>query len=56
VPFSDAIALNNHPVNDQSYRYVCVQGSFTNEHFQYIDKPRGKWTHKKPEEILKAKV
>lgn len=24
---------------------VCVQGFFTNEHFQYLDKPRGKWTH-----------
>jgi len=56
VPFSDAIAQSNQPVNDKSYRHVCVQGSFTNEHFQYIDKPRGKWTHKKPEEILKPKV
>ena len=56
VPFSDAIEQNNQPINDKSYRHVCVQGSFTNEHFQYIDKPRGKWTHKKPEEILKAKV
>ncbi len=24
---------------------VCVQGFFANEYFQYIDKPRGKWTH-----------
>jgi len=56
VPFSDAIIQSNLSINDKSYRYVCVQGSFTNEHFQYIDKPRGKWTHKKPEEILKAKV
>ena len=56
VPFSDAILQSKQLVNDKSYRYVCVQGSFTNEHFQYIDKPRGKWTHKKPEEILKAKV
>lgn len=56
VPFSDAILQSNLSINDKSYRYVCVQGSFTNEHFQYIDKPRGKWTHKKPEEILKAKV
>jgi len=31
------------------------QGSFTNEHFQYIDKPRGKWTHKKDSELLKNK-
>lgn len=26
------------------YRYACNQGSFTNEHFQYIDKKAGKWT------------
>ncbi len=46
LPFSDAIAQSKQPINDKYYRYVCVQGSFTNEHFQYIDKPRGKWTHK----------
>lgn len=27
-----------------SYRYAVNQGSFTNEHFQYADKPAGKWT------------
>ena len=27
-----------------SYRHAIHQGSFTNEHFQYIDKPEGKWT------------
>lgn len=53
VPFSDAIKQSKIAINDKSYRYVCVQGDFTNEHFQYIDKPRGKWTHKKPSEILK---
>lgn len=26
---------------------VCRQGVFTNERFQYIDRPRGKWTHDK---------
>src|SRR5690554_570299 len=26
-----------------SYRHAVHQGSFTNEHFQYIDKPQGKW-------------
>jgi len=56
VPFSDAIVQSDQPVNRKLYRYVCIQGSFTNEYFQYIDKPRGKWTHKKPEEILKPKV
>jgi len=56
VPFSDAIEYNKLPTNSQSFRYVCIQGSFTNEYFQYIDKPKGKWTYKKPEEILKAKT
>lgn len=32
---------------------VCIQGAFTNEHFQYIDKPRGKWTHINPEDLVK---
>lgn len=27
-----------------SYRYVCDQGNFTNEFFQYVDHPHGKWT------------
>ncbi|WP_234286220.1 glycosyltransferase [Halomonas sp. MCCC 1A11057] len=26
------------------YRYTCNQGNFTNEYFQYMDKPQGKWT------------
>ncbi|HSH47582.1 MAG TPA: glycosyltransferase [Halomonas sp.] len=26
-----------------SYRYAVNQGNFTNVHFQYIDKPEGKW-------------
>lgn len=26
------------------YRYTCNQGNFTNEYFQYLDKPQGKWT------------
>ncbi|QTP55238.1 glycosyl transferase [Billgrantia sulfidoxydans] len=26
------------------YRTTCNQGNFTNEYFQYIDKPQGKWT------------
>ncbi|RLA79851.1 MAG: glycosyl transferase, partial [Epsilonproteobacteria bacterium] len=35
------------------YKYTCNQGGFTNEYFQYIDKPRGKWTHAKKEDLLK---
>ncbi|AIL31953.1 glycosyltransferase family 32 protein [Basilea psittacipulmonis] len=32
---------------------TCSQGTFTNEHFQYIDKKRSKWTYKSPDEIFK---
>ncbi|RQW61728.1 glycosyltransferase family 32 protein [Vibrio viridaestus] len=34
-------------------KYLCIQGAFTNEHFQYLDKPRGKWTHMKDEDLIK---
>jgi mannosyltransferase OCH1-like enzyme len=36
--------LNDADVNTVTYRYSVHQGNFTNEHFQYIDKPQGKWT------------
>ena len=31
---------------------VCIQGAFTNEYLQYMDKPGSKWTHKKPGEFI----
>lgn len=36
--------LDKSTVNTTYYRYTCNQGNFTNEFFQYIDKPQGKWT------------
>lgn len=36
--------LNPAAVSTVNYRYTCNQGNFTNEFFQYIDKPQGKWT------------
>lgn len=36
--------LDRNSIACVSYRHACNQGSFTNEHFQYIDKPAGKWT------------
>lgn len=36
--------LDADSVNTTYYRYTCNQGNFTNEYFQYIDKPQGKWT------------
>lgn len=47
-------AIGTDKVNSRPNPITCVQGSFTNEYFQYMDKPRGKWTHKKPEELLKS--
>ena len=46
-------AIGDTKVNHRYYRVTCVQGSFTNEYFQYIDKPKGKWTHAKNETLLK---
>lgn len=36
--------LDGRTVKTAYYRYTCNQGNFTNEYFQYIDKPQGKWT------------
>lgn len=38
------LTLNIDEVNTTYYRYSCHQGNFTNEYFQYLDKPQGKWT------------
>lgn len=46
-------AIGNKKVNYRYYKETCIQGSFTNEYFQYLDKPRGKWTHAKQEDLLK---
>jgi len=46
-------AIGDKKVNHRFYRHTCIQGSFTNEYFQYIDKPRGKWTYVKSEDLLK---
>jgi mannosyltransferase OCH1-like enzyme len=46
-------ALENKTFRFLPFRYVCIQGSFTNEYFQYIDRPGSKWTHKKTSELLK---
>jgi mannosyltransferase OCH1-like enzyme len=51
------IALNQvlagQAANYRFRRYLCEQGNFTNEYFQYIDKPNGKWIHVKEEDLLK---
>ena len=46
-------AIGDEAVKHRHTKITCIQGSFTNEYFQYIDKPRGKWTHVKKENLLK---
>lgn len=38
-------ALKGLRVATAPYRSTCYQGSFTNEFFQYVDHPQGKWVH-----------
>ena len=47
-------AIGDEKINYKLYKYVCIQGSFTNEYFQYMDKPRGKWTHTNKDNLLKS--
>jgi len=44
--------LADRAIASRPHRYVCMQGAFTNEHFQYIDKPRGKWTYQNPKDLV----
>lgn len=39
--------------NARLARFTALQGTFTNEHFQYLDKKGSKWTHAKAEDLLK---
>lgn len=36
--------LDRTEIRTRYYKITCNQGNFTNEYFQYIDKPQGKWT------------
>ncbi|MDU8923561.1 glycosyltransferase [Pasteurellaceae bacterium LIM206] len=46
-------ALKGKDVNTRRDKFTAAQGSFTNEHFQYMDKKHGKWNHTKNEDLLK---
>ena len=48
------MVVKGQDVPRRSYKLTCVQGSFTNEYFQYIDNPQKKWTHDRPEDLLKS--
>ena len=47
------LAIGEKKVTERFYRYVCTQGAFTNEHFHYIDKKQGKWTHTAASDLFK---
>jgi len=47
--------LKDKKIVSRTHRDTCIQGSFTNEYFQYLDKPGSKWTHKKISDLLKEK-
>ncbi|MDG6894381.1 glycosyltransferase family 32 protein [Volucribacter amazonae] len=46
-------AVEGKSVKQRLDKITCVQGTFTNEYFQYMDKKQGKWTHAKNEDLLK---
>lgn len=53
--FDDVLSAGK--VRTALYRHTCIQGSFTNEYFQYVDKPQGKWTKAQQKlAILKEKA
>jgi mannosyltransferase OCH1-like enzyme len=37
-------ALRGRHITKAYYKYTSYQGTFTNEFFQYVDHPQGKWT------------
>ena len=49
--------LSSLDVPKRYYLYTCNQGNFTNEYFQYLDKPQGKWTKEQEKvTVLKPKA
>lgn len=49
----DKLFHDRKGLHAEDRKYVCIQGTFTNEYFQYIDRPRTKWTHIKPEDLVR---
>ena len=50
--FPSIVEKYNSPCLDR--KLVCIQAGFTNEYFQYMDKPRGKWIHQDPNALVDA--
>lgn len=46
-------ALKDKVINTRRDKLTCIQGTFSNEYFQYMDKKHSKWNHKRNDELLK---
>lgn len=42
----EKVLLKHRDIVFLPHQQICVQGAFTNEYFQYLDKPRSKWIYK----------
>lgn len=45
--------IGKKEINSRVAKITCSQGTFTNEHFQYMEKKGSKWIYKKNEDLLK---
>lgn len=53
ICLNQALSQYQGKINSRCDKLTSIQGTFTNEHFQYIDKKKGKWIHVKNEDLLK---
>lgn len=51
----DEVLKSAGGLNTEDRKYICIQGAFVNEHFQYLDRPGTKWIHANREELVKDK-
>ena len=49
-----ALLNDRDDVQTEERKYVCIQGTFVNDYFQYLDHPGKKWTDIDPHDLLKA--
>ena len=49
-----ALFKGRDDVQAEERKYACIQGTFVNDYFQYLDHPGKKWTDIDPHDLLKA--
>lgn len=45
--------IGDEKIRKENYKITCHQGNLTNQYFQYMDKPKAKWTHVPQDKIIK---